>query len=292
MNSSLSKTGATLLLASLVSACGGSVTGGGGQPEVQDTLVPIERVDAGSVEDRGIEADAGLDSTPTSPLAVELGAAGHFAILSETGVSNVPTSAVTGYIGVSSASSASITGFALSADRTHRFATSSQVQGKVFAASNADPTPARLSAAVNDMKAAFADAAARTASVSDLGAGNIDGMTLTPGVYTWSSDLVVTTNASLFGDAAAVWIFQVGGDLTVSSGSNLFLTGGAVPKNIFWQVSGSVDLGPSSHFEGIVLAREGIALGAGAAINGRLLTQTSVLINGCDVVDPVPWLAP
>jgi hypothetical protein len=85
-----------------------------------------------------------------------------------------------------------------------------------------------------------------------------------------------------------VWIFQIAQDLTLSSGTDIVLAGGALPKNVFWQVSGLVDLGTTAHLEGIVLSQTSITLRTGASVNGRLLAQTAVTIDGSTVVQPAP----
>lgn len=71
----------------------------------------------------------------------------------------------------------------MTADATNVFSTSSQVTGNVYAANYASPTPSNLTTAVGDMEHAFTDAAGRAPGVTELGTGNIGGMTLTPGVY-------------------------------------------------------------------------------------------------------------
>jgi hypothetical protein len=68
--------------------------------------------------------------------------------------------------------------------------------------------------------------------------------------------------------------------LTLGSGAVIHLSGGALAKNISWQVSGSVHLGTTAHLEGNVLAQTEETLGTGATINGRLLAQTTVNIDG------------
>jgi hypothetical protein len=64
------------------------------------------------------------------------------------------------------------------------------------------------------------------------------------------------------------------------------LPGGAVSKNVFRQVSGSVDLGTTSQFEGVILGQTAIVLETGASINGRLLAQTAVTLAASAVVEP------
>src|SRR5438874_12239070 len=173
----------------------------------------------------------GSNVGPGSP--VGLGTAGGFVILAKSGVSTVPTSIVTGNVGVSPAAATFITGFALTADATNVFSRSSQITGKVYAANYAAPTPSNMTAAIGDMELAFTDAAGRAPDVTELGAGNIGGMTLAPGVYKWGTGLLIPTDLTLNGSATDVWIFQIAQSLTVSSATKILLTGGALPKNVF-----------------------------------------------------------
>jgi len=240
--------------------------------------------DSGSTTDGGNTSDGGT----TSPQAVNLGTAGDYVILAKAGISTVPTSAVTGNLGVSPAQATAITGFSLTMDSTDLFSTSAQVTGQVFAPGYAQPTPANLTTAVADMLAAFTDAAGRAPGVTELGNGNIGGKTLTAGVYKWGTGLLIPTNVTLSGSATDVWIFQIAQGLTVSNGTEIVLAGGAVPKNVFWQVSGDTDIGTTVHFEGIVLDQTRITLGTGASVDGRLLAQTAVSIESSTVVQPAP----
>jgi hypothetical protein len=233
----------------------------------------------------------GADSMPAitpTKIPVALGAAGTFAILAKSAISTVPTSAVTGNLGVSPAAATFITGFSLVADATNVFSTSPQVTGKAYAADYAPPTPTNLTTAVGDMQLAFTDAAGRAAGVTELGAGNIGGKTLTPGVYKWGTGLLIPSDVTLNGGATDIWIFQIAQDLTVSSGAKVILAGGASSKNIFWQVAGLVDLGTTAHGEGVFLSQTSITLHTGASVNGRLLAQTAVAIDGSTVVAPAP----
>jgi hypothetical protein len=217
---------------------------------------------------------------------VNLGTAGKYVILAKSGISTIPTSAVTGNLGVSPAAASYITGFSLTADSTNVFSTSPQVTGSVFASDYSAPTPSNLTTAIGDMQIAFTDAAGRAPSVTELGGGNIGGMTLTAGVYKWGTGLLIPTDVTLTGSATDVWIFQIGQDLTMSSATKILLTGGAVPKNVFWQVAGLVDLGTTAHFEGVILTQTSVTLRTGASITGRLLAQTAVTIDGSAVVQP------
>ena len=113
-------------------------------------------------------------------------------------------------------------------------------------------------------------------------------MTLEPGLYKWSSGLLISTDITLSGGANDVWIFQVAGDITQADASSIILAGGALAKNIFWQVGGGtgVSIGTTAHFEGVVLAEKGITLNTGAVVNGRLLSQTAVTLDQNIVTEP------
>jgi hypothetical protein len=219
---------------------------------------------------------------------VNLGRAGDYVVLAKSGISTVPASAITGNLGVSPAAATYITGFSLIADATNLFSRSPQVTGKVYAASYTSPTPSNLTTAVSDMQLAFTEAAGRPPSKTELGAGNIGGMTLPPGVYKWGTGVLIPTSATLLGSATDVWIFQIAQSLTMSSAAKILLAGGALPKNVFWQVSGLVDLGTTAHLEGVVLCQTSVALQTGASINGRLLAQTAVTLQVSTIVEPAP----
>lgn len=223
---------------------------------------------------------------PGNSTGPDLGTAGGFAILAKAGISTVPTSVVTGDIGVSPAAATFITGFSLTEDASNEFSTSPQVTGKIYAADYTPPTPSTMTTAIGEMELAFVDAAGRAPSVTELGAGEIGGLTLAPGVYKWGTGLLITTDVTLDGGPSDVFIFQVAQDLTMSSGAKVVLAGGALAENITWQVAGLVDLGTTAHIEGIVLSQTAINLQTGASANGRLLAQTAVSIDASTVTAP------
>ena len=75
-------------------------------------------------------------------------------------------------------------------------------------------------------------------------------------------------------------------NVTVASLAKVKLTGGALPKNVFWQASGLVDLGTTAHMEGVLLCQTAITLRTAASINDRLLAQTAVIIDSSTVKAP------
>ncbi len=216
-----------------------------------------------------------------APLAaVNLGSAGNFVILAKSGITTTGVTSVIGNIGVSPIAATAITGFGLTFDRLGQFSTSPKVIGKIYAANYAVPTPKTLNTAVLNMQTAYTDAASRkNPTTTELGAGNIGGKTLAPGLYKWSSNVTIPTDVTLLGNANAVWIFQIAGTLDLSSGKMIILSGGAQAKNVFWQVAGKTSIETYSMFNGNILDQTAIVLKTGAVLNGRALAQTAVTLD-------------
>ena len=224
----------------------------------------------------GTSAVASADQAP-----VDLGTAGTFAILSKTGVTNVYASAVTGNVG-----SSPITGAAI-------LVTCTEVTGTIFSVDAAGPLPCTVNAApfltsaVLDMEAAYLDAEGRSSpDFTEVGAGEIGGLTLAPGLYKWGTGVMISTDVTLAGGPNDVFIFQIAGTLLQANATRVTLTGGAKAKNIFWQVADVVAIGTTAHFEGIVLAKTMIATNTGASVNGRLLAQTAVTLQMNTITNP------
>ena len=216
---------------------------------------------------------------------VNLGTAGNYVIVAKTAINNSSTSAITGDLGLSPAATSYITGLSLT--NATGYATSAQVTGRIYAADMVAPTSTNLTTAVNNMVTAYNDAAGRPSpDFSELGTGNIGGKTLVPGLYKWSNNVTIPTSLTIAGGPNDVWIFQIAGNLTMSSAVNITLTGGASASNIFWQVAGQATLGTTSHFEGIILSMTGITFQTGASMDGRALAQTAVILDANAITAP------
>ena len=231
---------------------------------------------------------ATVPAAAAGPAAVNLGTAGNFVILAKSGISTTGTTHITGDIGVSPIASTAMTGFGLVLDSTGTFSTSTLVTGKAYAADYAPPTPVMLTTAVSDMQIAYSDAAGRTnPDYTELGAGDITSMTLAPGLYKWSTGVLIgAAGVTLAGGADSVWIFQIAQGLTVANGAIVTLTGGAQASNIFWQVAGQATLGTTSQMKGIILCQTAIVMQTGATLVGRALAQTAVTLDSNAVTSP------
>ena len=216
----------------------------------------------------------------------------NYVILAKTAITTTGTTAVTGDMGISPAAATYIQGFSLTLDATGCFSTTTPptlVTGKVFAAdynTGLCTTPALLTTAVGDMQTAYTDAAGRPADFTEIGAGNIGGMTLPPGTYKWGSGLLIPTDVTLNGTANDTWIFQIAGGITQASATRVNLTGGAVAKNVFWQAADVVSIGTTAHMEGVIFAQTQITLKTGATAIGKLLAQSAVNLDASTVTKP------
>jgi hypothetical protein len=205
----------------------------------------------------GLSLVTTLPVTAGAPeLPVDLGTAGNFVIFTSSGISTTGTTLITGDIGLGAGvTSTAFTGFPKTL--VGAYATSSLVVGKLYAYDYAPPTPTYVNTAEIDMLAAYDDVFARTIpDETELGAGDISGMTLAPGLYKWGTGVLIDdTGVTLEGGADDVWIFQIAQDLTVSNGAHVYLSGGAQAKNIFWAVTGGTTLGTTSVFNGNILCK-------------------------------------
>jgi hypothetical protein len=259
----------TLLLAGLMSGCGGD--GGSAGPGLGLT-----------------------GSVCNGSSCVNLGTAGNYVILAQTGVSSIPSSPVTGNIGLSPAARTFLTGWSLISEPTDTSFGSSQVTGRLFAADNVGgPTSANLTTAVADMGTAYTVAAGLSSAGGGLitacpGTGILDGLTITPGVYTCSVGLSigVGTNVTLFGSATDVWVIRTTQGINQAAATQVILAGGALAKNVFWQSAGTVTVGANAIMQGVILAKTNIVMGTGATENGRLLAQTAVTLDQNTITQP------
>lgn len=192
--------------------------------------------------------------------APNLQTAGNFAVLGGSAVTNTGATIITGCdVGLSPSSG--ITGFPPGV----------VIMGTIH---DGDLTAAQ---AQSDLTAAYNSTTLESCDV-DLSGQNLGGMTLTPGVYCFTSSAQLTGILTLSGNG--VYIFKIGTTLTTSSASSVVLTGGAQAGNVFWQVGSSATLGTTTAFIGTIMALTSITANTGASVNGRLLA-----INGAVTLD-------
>jgi hypothetical protein len=194
---------------------------------------------------------AAATSPPSPP---NLGTAAGFGVLSAGAVGNAGPSNVTGNLGVDP--SAAVVGFPPGV-----------VTGTIYKDDSA------ALQAKDDLASAYS-ALEGDSCTESLTGHSLGGLTLTPGVYCYSSaaslDGTLTLNTE--GDTTGLYVFQIEGSLTTSGSSSVIMTSGS-GCNVFWQVGGSAMLGSQTAFAGSILSVGAITMGAGANITGVAMTQ-------------------
>ena len=230
-----------------------------------------------------------LNTIAIGPGEVNLGSASIYSILTESGISTTGVTSIEGNIGVSPISSTAITGFGLIMNTNGQSSHTPIVTGSVYAADYAAPTPSNLTTAINDMETAYTteNNLITPAPIVNLYAGNVSGKILAPGLYKWSTGLLITSaGVTLAGGPNDTWVFQISQDLTVNNSAIITLTGGAQAKNIVWVVAGQATLGSNVNFSGIILSKTLISLNTGTTVTGQLFAQSAVTLNASTIVTP------
>jgi len=190
---------------------------------------------------------------------VGLGTAGAFVVLGGSAVTNTGPSVLNGDLGVTPGTSP--TGFppGVVNGTTHdKDAVAGQAQSDLTTAYNA---------------------AAGQQPTTNLTGTDLGGLTLTPGVYRFSSSAQLTGLLTLDGggDPNAEFIFQIGSTLTTASNSSVVLINSASPCNVYWQMGSSATLGTDTAFQGNLLAFTSITLNTRASVIGRALARNGAV---------------
>src|ERR1022692_745007 len=196
------------------------------------------------------------------PAPIDLGSVAHFAILATSTTTTTGGGIINGDVGLSPAGSQGIPPAQIHGMIYNGGAIAAQAQLDLNAAIIA-ASPAKLPGGIN----AGAD---------------LSGQTLVAGVYQSPSGAYdISGVLTLHGGPNDVWVFQMASSLTVATGCQIILTGGAQGRNIFWQVGSSATLGTSSVFKGTIMAYASVTMNASSTLDGRALAQVgAVTFNG------------
>lgn len=213
-----------------------------------------------------------LTTTPSQSALAQivpsfLGAAESFAVLGSAAVTSNGTTVVTGNLGVSPGSA--INGFPPGI-----------VNGTIHSAD------AVANAAHIDAVFAYNDLSNQTCDTTYNSPTDLGGLTLTPGVYCFSTVAKLTGTLTLDaqGDPNATFIFNVGSALVTSKDSSVSLINGAQDCNIYWKVGSAATLGKDSHFVGSILAFAAVTLHKDMHLSGRAIAlKGAVTLNSNEV---------
>jgi len=225
---------------------------------------------------------------------VPLGSSAKFAILASAAVTNIPTSAITGDVGLTPDTGAKITGFSSPL-------TCPEVTGVIYKVDAAGPAcaqinPTLLQAAKDDALVAFTYANAAARGTAPAITTNLTGLTLYPGLYESLTTLDFSAGGKLYldaqGDVNAVFILRSSNAITTLSTSEVVLTGGAKATNVFWTAGSAVILGTNSIMKGTLIAGTAITLQTGVNLEGRALNQgataAAISLDSSTITVPLP----
>jgi len=123
-----------------------------------------------------------------------------------------------------------------------------------------------------------------------IAGGSLNGLSLGPGVYSFSSTALLTGTLNLnFTGSNQIIVIQVDSALTTGSGSNVLVTGANSTDQVYWVVGSSATLGTTTSFAGDIIANTSISLDTGAtdgcgdaiALNGAVTMQGNTISTGC-----------
>jgi hypothetical protein len=208
---------------------------------------------------------------------ISLGTAQSFAVLGGSTVTNTGPTLINGNLGVSPGSS--VTGF----------------PPGVVTGGSIHLNDASAAQAQSDLTTAYNSIAGIPCTV-DLTGQNLGGLTLTPGVYcfTSSAQLTGTLTLNALGNPNALFIFKIGSSLTTASTSSVQVINPGTNCNVFWQVGSSATLGTGTSFVGNILALSSITLTTGANVTGRVLARNGAVtldtnnVTICAPTSPCP----
>jgi hypothetical protein len=149
----------------------------------------------------------------------------------------------------------------------------------IYASDDADPVPAMLIQAYNDAVAAYLDAVNSSRGTPTSISGDLNGLTLAPGLYESGTSIEISPGGILYldaqGDANAVFVIRSASTITTESTSEVVLAGGAQAKNIFWVAGSAITLGTNSIMKGTLIASTSISFLNMVDLNGRALIQSA-----------------
>ena len=232
--------------------------------------------------------------TTECQLPVPLGSSSNFAILGSAAITNIPTSIITGDVGLTPDTGANITGFSSPGSCP-------EIVGRLYAVDAAGPACALINAtllsnAKTDALAAFVNANNAVRGTPIALSTNLTGLTLYPGLYQSGTTIDFSAAGTLTldaqGDPNAVFVIRSATAITTLSTSQVVLSGGAKASNVFWIAGSAITLGANSIMKGTLVASTAITLQTGANLEGRALNQgaaaAAISCDSCTITVPAP----
>lgn len=215
----------------------------------------------------------GFIGSARAATSVNLGAAGSFAVLAGSGITNTGSTTIAGDIGTYPTLAEA--GF-----------------GSITLTGTNNVGNSVTQSAKTDLVTGYNNAAGQTPATTV--ATELGGTTKIAGIYNSASGtfgITGTLTLDAQNDPSAVFIFKAASTLITEVSSNIVLINGAQACNVYWQVGSSATLKTDSIFKGNILALTSITLNSGATVNGSVLAQNGAVTLDTNTITRAVCLA-
>lgn len=257
-----------LTMSLLISSCGGKKGSSNASPAIKP------KTEGTTPEISKIEIPGANHNV--KPL--DIGVVENFAVMAYSSITSAPSSVIKGKVGLKPGGRSAI------------FLDATEVSGgpdNIYSGDDLEERGTYIALARENLINAYREAAARATDKDKLEiyAGNFSGRVLPAGVYKWTSGVTLNSDVTLEGTEKDVWIFQITGNVSVSSGVHIHLSGGAQARNVFWQVSGKVSLEENTEVPGSIMSQLTFEMKNSAKLIGRALVKNGKLIMSQNTIE-------
>jgi len=238
-----------------------------------------------------------LPSAADSDNFINIGTAGRFAVMSETGITMaagalpiwlpangtaIPGGLYTVNGDILNHPTFTLTGFAEVVDPAKTHYNSAAVNGQIYGNAPDEADRAAITQANKDAKTAYNYALTLPRDLDLAPSPDLVNREFGPGVYRWAGALLLTGTVTFKGSATDIFVMISAGAMSPAAKSKVEFKGGAKAENLFWILGGALSTGAGSDLYGIVISAAALTIGANAKWGGAIMTTTAYVTIGAN----------